>query len=171
MSNKKIPKNYFERLHKNIVQNINGIDDDISVNAPNLSRINKINIYSIPKNYFEQNLDKILNKKESKIRFLPKYISLVAASFLILIAVTWLMFNDLKVDELQTAELSETTFIDYLIENSEDIDNSFFISLNDGNEFINEDVDFEEVSNEELNIYLEEIVDEISFEDLEILNI
>ena len=169
MSKKNLPKDYFTRLQNQIIKDVNDIDDNLEASAPFLSCINKVNIYNVPDRYFVTNERSILNNQIAKIMFLPKKIMGIAASLLIMISISWVVFNNTDQIEL-TAELDETVFIDYLLENTDDLDNATLITLNENNT-ISEEIDFEEISNEELSNYIETIVDDISIEDLEIINI
>jgi hypothetical protein len=169
MYKKNLPKDYFKKLQNQIIKNVHDIDDSSEVNAPILSRINKVNLYNVPNNYFAINERNILKNHITKTRFLAKNIMGIAASLLIMISISWVVFNNTNQIEL-AAELDETVFIDYLIENTDDLDNATLITLNE-DKTNNEQIDFEEISNDELSNYIETIVDDISIEDLAIINI
>ena len=69
MSKKNLPKDYFTKLHSQIIKSVIDIDDNLEVNAPFLSCISKTNLYKVPSRYFIENEKNILNNNVSKIRF------------------------------------------------------------------------------------------------------
>lgn len=170
MSNMKLPKDYFKNLQNNIVKNINDLKDDLESNAPLLSRIGRKNIYSIPDNYFSNSESNLLKPHTTKIRLLSKNFLSIAASLLLMISITWVAFNNPNTEESLIAEVEDEYIFDYFLENADELDNAILAEL-DNDEIIEGELDFEEISNDELTDYIETIVDDISIEDLEIINI
>lgn len=170
MPNSKVPNNYFNKLNKIVLKNIEELEDDIKTDAPLLSAIDKSNFYSVPKDYFSLNEKRVirLTKVKSRpIRLLQRFS--VAASFLILFAATLWTFN--FSNDLESAdEIAELSYIDYLLENEETIESDIIIGLAEELD-LNSELEFEDLSDSDLEIYLDAIIDDIPLEELTIFNI
>jgi|GEM_PF-3415646 len=170
MSKNNLPKNYFKNLQSKIVEISLGLKDNIAENAPLLYKINKENIYTVPENYFINNVRNLSKQSNRKIRILPKRIIGIAASLLIMISVSWFTLDNMDNTAEVIAALDEEILIDYYLENTDEVDNSILADLDNVYD-VESDLDFEELSDEELSQFYDSIIDDISTEDLAIINI
>lgn len=169
MPNSNIPDNYFDELNKKVLNKIADLGDDLKTNAPLLSKIEKNNFYKVPDNYFIGHERLTLNKLKSPNRTRNLYRFSVAAVLLILLSASLWTFNIQK--DIETSDaIAELNYINYLLEEDHIIESDVIISLALESD-INSDLDFDELSDSELESYLNNIIDDIPLEELTIFEI
>ena len=166
MSNS-VPHNYFNKLHERILSRIDGLEDDLLQSAPNLSRISKTGFFSVPENYFEK-LQSINYKVKSTSRLISYSYQqlLVAAGFALLLTFVWVIGDQ---DKVQSNTLAETEVFDYYLSNIEEVNGELLLDFEALNSFEN-NISLAEFEEYEIENYLENIVDELSIDDLLIID-
>jgi len=162
-----IPEGYFEGLHDRIKNSIENLEENLEKDAPTLTRIGKDLGYVLPEKYFEElTFNPIKDEKNPRERTLWRWASIAAALIFPVMAI--LIFNDNKTEgivydqDLEEESLNE--LVDYYIQ-AEDFstaDLSFF-----DEETFEESTLFGELTNEELETYLDNIIDEFSIYELD----
>ena len=160
----RVPDNYFNNLPDRIRERINDLKDELSENAPILSSIDKDTIYKVPEYYFS-GLSSQLVSARSKTRNLrlSMYRIAIAASLALLIAFG--VDSVFKIDNQTEQSFAEAEVLDYYMDNIDELDYALIADMN-----IEElDLDIriaEDISDEELELYVSDILDEFSAEEL-----
>ena len=160
----KVPDNYFDDLPGRIQGRIESLQDDLEKHAPVLSSIDKRTVYDLPEFYFAESRNKLLKQRQRSrvLKFDFRRIA-VAASLALLIA-----FGVDSVFDMNTSGdqgFAEAEVLDYYLDNIDELDFDLIAEME------LEDTDFElsfteEISDEELDMYLSDIIDEFSAEEL-----
>lgn len=157
MSNKIVPNDYFENLPDRILSKIKDVHiaSDIVDSTPNLDAISKSNPYSVPENYFISIVDRNYGKEKIKYIKLRKVIS-IAALCLMVLGVSWIGYTGTQEDGYFTSDDA----IAYYLDNADTIDEELYIE-NDSTK------DSEGDEESEDDIVLSELLDELSYTELE----
>jgi len=162
-----LPKKYFEALPKKIWARMISVDDDIINTAPNLSKFNKHNPYKVPEKYFNNlrtNLFKINNRK-TPTRVLSFRWQYAAASFALVLA-SFIGFKSLNKNATEDfKELVYEDVVDYYLLDNE-IDNSLLLELSEDNALNDSSDEFSEISDEDLDLYIDIIIDDFTAEEI-----
>lgn len=169
MPNSNIPNNYFEKLNKKVMKNIVDLEDNLNANAPLLSQINKNNFYTVPEGYFNLQNQILLNKFKRGNSTRKLYRFSVAAALLILLSASFWIINLQQTAETNES-LAELNYINYLLENEQTIESEIIYALADESDITTE-LDFDDISDAELETYLSNIVEDIPLEELSIFEL
>ena len=161
-----LPKNYFDDLTDKIIQESLNIDDNIKEEAPLLFKVKKEELYSVPVSYFED-LDpiKISGRNKKTINLYQAWA--IAASLLLLVSIYWWPAPSFDTSD-SFAELESSNFINYLLENEDDIETDIILELEELY-LLETDISMEEISDIDLENYLEKNIDDLTLNDLSIL--
>lgn len=163
MDRKQIPDNYFERLAKNIEAGIHNLEDNVEQDAPLLHKYGRLETYKVPEGYFDSLFGKLNIKahRTSSIRRLIPYS--VAASIAMVFLLSWFWVNEFGNNN--STQLALEDVYDYYIENAGLIDQELIVDLSF--EDVDEDIfDFENLSEEDLELYTQEIINEMTDQEL-----
>jgi len=153
MSNNKLPDDFFDKLPDRIINRINNEEHtkELFSYSNTLAELRKKNPYKVPSDYFDQLAGRrIVNP--NKIRKLTMFASIAASLLIMLLMVTG--------TESNTISISDAEIIAYYAENVQDIEHDLLSEL-----LV---VDEEESTIEDY--ILEEIISELSDEELELLS-
>lgn len=127
-TDKNIPKGYFWRKPKEIIDAVHQLEDDIKTQAPILYSIGKEEPYNIPEGYFE-GFYKSLDTSGVKVFYLqPAFRYMAAACLTIAImSLGWLWLQ--PTDPNYTDEMAMSDVYEYYIDNIDEIDESLIIDL------------------------------------------
>jgi len=150
----RIPEDYFDSLADKLLNKINVMEDDLAKVAPTLASLDKSEPYSVPNNYFELLTDNICGSVKPKERKLMRFFSygLVAAS-LLLVMYTFVLKNTIVAPQNDYNLMAEY----YSEENKYE---EAYSILSDG---------LDNIPEEELDLYMEVILDDFSDEELSAL--
>ncbi len=166
------------------------IQDELEKLAPSLSKLKKEEVFEIPENYFSQLPDQILNEidfsksktvvesvsprtENSWLNRLTEYLAIffqpkmvVGFAMIILLAVaSFLILNNGNTSDPQIADLTSDELENYVKANIDDFEEQELLNIL-GNEEGGSWTEME-IEDEDLDVYLEEIIDEIDASDLE----
>ncbi|MBT8232557.1 MAG: hypothetical protein HKO66_01785 [Saprospiraceae bacterium] len=160
MSKDLMPTDYFKNLKSKILNEVLSLEDELGSNAPILYNLKGKNSYLTPNNYFEDNLLKIKSFKARPTRVLYFKVASIAAMLLVLVTAFWHVTNS----TLPETSLAENEILDYYIGNDEDIDSDILLEISENYE-PDFDIELANVSDEELDIYIESILDDLNIND------
>ncbi len=166
------------------------IQDELEKLAPSLSKLKKEEVYDVPENYFSQLPDQILNEinfsksktvsesvssttssswldqlTESLAIFFQPKMAIGYAMIILLAIASFFILNNENTSDPQIAELTSDELENYVKANIDDFEEQELLKLL-GNEGEGNWTDLN-IEDEDLDGYLEEIIDDIDASDLE----
>ena len=164
------------------------IQDELEKLAPSLSKLKKEESFEVPENYFSQLPDQILgeinlSKNNTQVELVSSSISwfdqiaerltiffqpkmaVRFAMMIALVATVYFMNNNTNTEVPQVAELTSTELEDYVKANLDDFETEELLNiLSEGETETWTEMD---IDDEDLDEYLEEIIDDLDTDDLE----
>lgn len=163
MNKDQIPQGYFDALADRIAERIDHLTDDLNQSAPLLEGLKYNNPYKIPEGYFT-NLPKRVLSSNIRPKQRLRWVIISAAACIMLLIGLQLKHNIVQVED-KTQILVEEIEFDYYLDITE-LDNDL---LQNVVELEAEERDFQNLESEEVEVYLDYIVE--GLEDIDLIEI